>query len=201
MASVFSKWPILSVAGVLVIVLYCAFTFTSIALFPGPFSPVTNWLSDFGNSSYSPRGAVFYNVGCILTGLALFPFFAGFFKWYVDGRRRKVQMIVTQAVGFVAAFALIMIGVFSEDYGALHVFWSDVFFILNLIVLLFANVSLMTHRRFIRPIGYYGLAVAVINLLFIVASNTPLLEWFTVFTALGYVALLSYNTLRLPQTS
>lgn len=201
MSGVFSKWPILSVAGVLVIVFYCAFTFTSIALFPGPFSPVTNWLSDLGNSSYSPRGAVFYNVGCILTGLALFPFFAGFFKWYADDRRRKVQMIVTQAVGFVAAFALIMIGVFSEDYGALHGFWSDVFFILNLIVLLFANVSLMTHRRFIRPIGYYGLAVAVINLLFVVASSTPLLEWFTVFTALGYVALLSYNTLRLPQSS
>jgi hypothetical membrane protein len=104
-------------------------------------------------------------------------------------------MIGTQAVGFVAAFALIMIGVFSEDYGAPHVFWSEVFFILNLIWL-FASVSLMTHPGFIRPIGYYGLTVAVINLPFIV-----LLEWFTVFTALGSVALLSYNTLRLPQTS
>jgi hypothetical protein len=47
-----------------------------------------------------------------------------------------------------------------------------------------------------KLIGYYGLVVAAINLLFVAFSNTPLLEWFTVFTALGYVALLSYNTYK-----
>lgn len=191
-----SKWPLLSVAGVLVIVFYCAFTFTSIALFPGPFSPVENWLSDFGNSSYSPRGAIFYNVGCVLTGLALFPFLAGFYKWYTDEKWRKSLMMITQALGFIAAFALIMIGVFSEDYGAIHHLWSQVFFIFNLMVLILANFSLMTHRKFIRPVGYYGLAVAVVNLLFVALSNTPILEWFTVFTALGYVAFLAYNSLH-----
>ncbi|WP_455285769.1 DUF998 domain-containing protein [[Eubacterium] cellulosolvens] len=188
----------LSAAGILVIMLYCVFTFTSIALFPGPFNPVNNWLSDLGNSSFSPKGALFYNVGCVLTGLALFPFFAGFYKWYTKEKRRKLLMVITQAVGFIAAFALIMIGVFSEDYVAQHMFWSQVFFIFNLVVLILANVSLMIHPKFIRPIGYYGLVVAVINLLFVVFYNTPILEWFTVFTALGYVALLAYNTFRLP---
>jgi len=191
-----SKWPVLTVAGVLVIVFYCAFTFTSLVLFPGPFSPVNNWLSDLGNSSYSPRGAVFYNVGCVLTGLALFPFFTGFYKWYTNEKWRKSLMMITQAVGFIAAFALIMIGVFSEDYGAAHVFWSQVFFTLNLMVLMLANVSLMTHRKFIRPVGYHGFAVAVVNLLFVALSNTPILECFTVFTALGYVAFLAYNTFK-----
>ena len=180
---------------------YCAFTFTSIALFPEPFSPVNNWLSDLGNSSFSPRGAVFYNVGCILTGLALFPFFGGFYKWYTNEKPRRLLMMITQAVGFIAAFALIMIGVFSEDYMAQHVFWSDVFFVFNFIVLILANAALMTHSKFIRPIGYYGLVVAVINLLFVAFSNTPILEWFTVFTALGYVAFLSYNTLKLTPSS
>lgn len=191
-----ARWPILTIAGVLVIVFYCVFTFTSIALFPTAFSPVNNWLSDLGNSSFSPRGAVFYNIGCILTGLALMPFYGGLYKWYTSEKRRKVMIMVTQAAGLFSAFALIMIGVYSEDYMAQHVFWSDVFFIFNLIVLILANVSLMTHPRFRRPIGYYGIIVALINLLFVVASNTPLLEWFTVFTALGYAGLLSYNTLR-----
>ena len=165
-------------------------------LFPGPFSPVTNWLSDLGNSSFSPKGAVFYNVGCVLTGLALFPFFAGFYKWYTNEKWRKLLMTITQVVGFISAFALIMIGVFSEDYMTQHVFWSDAFFVFNLIVLILANVSLMTHRKFMKPIGYYGFVVAAINLFFVTISSTPLLEWFTVFTALGYVALLSYNTSR-----
>jgi len=68
-----SKWLVLPVAGVLVILFYCAFTLTSIALFPRPVNPLNDWLSDLGNSSYSPRGAIFYNTGCVLTGIALFP--------------------------------------------------------------------------------------------------------------------------------
>jgi len=191
-----SKWAVLPIAGILVILFYCAFTFTSIVLFPRPLSPMSDWLSDLGNSSYNPQGAIFYNVGCVLTGLALFPFFAGFYYWYTDEKWRKSLIMITQAVGFIAAFALMMIGVFSEDAGAIHHLWSLMFFVFNLLVLTSANVSLMTHRKFIRPIGYYGLIVAVINLLLVGLAYTSILEWFTVFTALGYVAFLSYNTFR-----
>jgi hypothetical membrane protein len=187
---------VLPIAGILVILFYCAFTFTSIVLFPRPLSPMSDWLSDLGNSSYNPQGAIFYNVGCVLTGLALFPFFAGFYYWYTDEKWRKSLIMITQAVGFIAAFALMMIGVFSEDAGAIHHLWSLMFFVFNLLVLTSANVSLMTHRKFIRPIGYYGLIVAVINLLLVGLAYTSILEWFTVFTALGYVAFLSYNTFR-----
>jgi hypothetical membrane protein len=196
LASRVSKRAVLPAAGVLVILFYCAFTLTSVLLFPRPVSPLNDWLSDLGNSSYNPRGAIFYNVGCVLTGLALLPFFVGFYYWYTDEKWRKSLIVVTQAVGFIAAFALIMIGVFSEDAGAIHHLWSLMFFILNLLVLILANVSLMTHRKFIRPIGYYGLIVAVINLLFVGLAYTSILEWFTVFTALGYVAFLSYNTFK-----
>ena len=194
--SKYLKWPILTLAGILVVVFFCAFTFISIALFPSPFSPVANWLSDLGNSSFNPNGAVFFNVGCVLTGLLLFPFFAGVYKWYTNEKRRKIMIVATQVVGFISAFALIMIGVFSEDYMTQHVFWSYVFFIFNLIVLILANISLMTHPRFRKTVVYYGLIAALINMLFVAVSNTPLLEWFTVFSALAYVALLSYNTLK-----
>jgi hypothetical membrane protein len=87
-----------------------------------------------------------------------------------------------------------MIGVFSEDYGTAHTFWSACFFVLNLLVLILVGVSLFTHPAYLRTVAYYGFVVAAINLLFVFVSNTPLLEWFTVFTALGYVALLVYNT-------
>jgi hypothetical protein len=80
---------------------------------------------------------------------------------------------------------------------AQHLFWSELFFVFNLLVLILANLALMTRPKFIRPIGYYGLAVAVVNLLFVVLTSTPLLEWFTVFTALVYAGLLAYNTLKL----
>lgn len=189
------KLPISSLAGVAVIALYCVFTFSSWALFSTAYSPVTNWLSDLGNSSptYNPRGAILYNLGCVLTGVALFPFFIGFSKWYTNERWRKVSLLISQVIGCLAAFALIMVGVFSEDSGSLHTLWSGVFFLLNFLVLILVGASLFTHPRHIKAIGYYGFTVAAINFAFIFVSNTPLLEWFTVFTALGYVGLIAYN--------
>jgi hypothetical membrane protein len=195
------KWSISSVAGAAVIVLYCVFTFSSWALFPTTYNPITNWLSDLGNSSYNPRGAIFYNLGGILTGIALFPFFIGFYKWHTKETWRKISIMITQAVGCAAAFALIMIGVFSEDSGWLHSLWSEVFFLLNMIVLVLAGASLYTHPRYIKEVGFYGFIVAAINLFFLFGSNTPILEWFTVFTALGYVGLLAYNMIKLLQKS
>lgn len=50
------------------------------------------------------------------------------------------------------------------------------FFVFNLIVLILANVSLIAHHEFIRPIAYYGLVVAVVNLLFVGLAYTSLLE-------------------------
>lgn len=187
------KWPISCYAGILVILLYCIFTFTSLALFPPPFSALDNWLSDLGNSSYNPNGAVLYNLGCIFTGIMLFPFFLGLNKWYKEDLWHKVLLIVIQSIGCFSGFALIMIGVFSEDFGAPHVFWSDVFFELNLAVLILASIALYFHPNFIKWISIYGIVVAVINLLFVFFLGTPILEWFTVFTALGYVGLIVFN--------
>jgi hypothetical membrane protein len=191
-------------AGVAVVVLYCAFTFSSWALFSGSYSPLSNWLSDLGNSSstYNPRGAILYNTGCVLAGIALFPFFIGLREWYTSERWRNVSLSVSQIAGCSAAFALVMIGVFSEDSGSLHLFWSKVFFLLNFLVLTLVGASLFTHARYIKAIAYYGFIAAAINLALIFAPRTPLLEWFTVFTALAYVGLMAYNMTKLhPRTS
>jgi hypothetical membrane protein len=190
------KWPVSCIAGIVVIILYCTFTFTSLALYPTPYNPASNWLSDLGNSSFNPSGAVLYNTGCILTGIALFPFFLGLYEWFTNETWRKIMLVVTQTIGSLAAFSLIMVGVFSEDFMSLHTTWSSVFFLLNLTVLVLLGATLFTHAHYMKPIAYYGFVVAAINLLFVLAYNTPLFEWFTVFTALGYVGLLVYNMFK-----
>ena len=189
------RWPVSSLAAVAVIIFCCVFTFTSWALYPTAYDPVENWLSDLGNSTYNPSGAILYNLGCILTGLALFPFFIGLYKWYSDQKRMRVGIITEQIVGCVAAFSLIMIGVFSEDSGWLHTLWSTVFFILILGLLFGLGAMLFFHPRYIRAIAYYGFVVAAIDVAFIFL-DVPLLEWFTVFTAQGYVGLMAYNMLK-----
>jgi hypothetical membrane protein len=190
------KWPISRIAGVAAIVFYCVFTFTSLTLYPTPYSPIDNWLSDLGNSKYNPSGAIFYNVGCVLTGLALFPFFIGLYKWHTTEAWRKVSLITTQTVGCLSAFSLIMVGIFSEDYITQHVFWSSAFFVLNLVVLILVGISLYTHPAYVKLIAYYGFIVAAVNLVFVLVYDTPIFEWFTVFTALSYVGLLVYNMLK-----
>jgi hypothetical membrane protein len=177
------------------------FTFSSWALFSRAYNPVTDWLSDLGNSSsaYNPKGAILYNLGCVLTGIALFPFFIGLGRWYTAEKWRKASLILSQTVGCLAAFALIMIGIFSENSGSLHTLWSHVFFLLNFLVLVLIGASLFKHPHCIRIIAYYGFIVAAINLALIFSSDTPLLEWFTVFTALGYVGLIAYNMTKQPE--
>ena len=168
------KWQISSISGILVIILYCAFTFSSRALYPTAYSPVTNWLSDLGNSTYNPHGAILYNLGCILTGIALFPFFIGLYKWYSEEKRFRKRLLVVQTIGCLAAFSLIVIGVFSENAGWIHNMWSEVFFVLNWIVLVLIGASLFNHPRYIKATSYYAFVVAAFNLMFAVLPSTPL---------------------------
>jgi hypothetical membrane protein len=126
----------------------------------------------------------------------LFPFYLGLYRWYTKEQWRKALVVFTQAVGVASGFALMMIGVFSEDAGAAHGFWSYVFFFLNALVLIFANISLLTHKEFIKPIAVYGFIVAAINFSFVVLPSSSIIEWFTVFTALGYAGLLSANMIK-----
>ncbi|MFW9800477.1 MAG: hypothetical protein ACFFD9_08575 [Candidatus Thorarchaeota archaeon] len=191
------KWPLTSMSGVLVIFLYCAFTFTSWAFYPEPFGPVTHYLSRLGNFNYSQFGAYFYNLGCILTGIALIPFYIGMYVWHTEGRLGKVLMVGGQIIGIASAVALVMIGFFSEDQGSPHMTSSSTFFLLNFFVFILVNLALLLHPSFIKPIALYGLAINLSSLGLQFTIGGPIVEWFTVFGALLFVGFLSYNTLKL----
>jgi hypothetical membrane protein len=190
------KWPISCIGGFAVIVLYCVFTFISAVLYPPPYGPMTNWLSDLGSWSGNPSGAIYYNVGCVATGLALFPFYMGLYKWYDARIWRRAMLATGQVLGLCSAFSLMMIGVFSADSGKPHLFWSAAFFTLNFVVILVVITSLITHPRFMKLIGFYGYLVTFASLIFDFTIGGPLVEWFTVFTALGFAGLLVINMLN-----
>ena len=192
-----NKWLISVIPGILVIGFFYTFTFISLAFYPSPFSPVNNWLSELGNSSHNPNGAFLYNLGCVLTGSALFPFYISMYKFYRKEIYHKILVISIQILGFCSAFALIMLGVYSQDFSSSHMIWAGAFFWLNLWVLISANFALIFHKHFMKPIAIYGWSAAGINFLFVILTismvNTPLLEWISVSTALGYVALIIFN--------
>lgn len=190
------------ISGLIILILFILFTFTAVMLFPGAYTPINNWLSDLGNSGYSPVGSIFFNAGCIITGLMLFPFFIGLRKWYTAGKMQENSLKIGQSIGLFSAFSLIMIGVFSENYGVIHWIWSATFFISLFLVLIITNVSLFFNQIYKKWIFAYGIGAATIDLclimLYIVPNRIPkpLFEWLAVFTSLGWLGLIVYNMLK-----
>ncbi|NHJ14409.1 MAG: DUF998 domain-containing protein [Candidatus Thorarchaeota archaeon] len=197
METVPRKWPLTLVCGLSVIGLYCCFTAASWALYPQTYGPFTHYLSRLGNFDYSPIGAYLYNWGCILTGVALVPFFLSLRTWYAENRAQIILLAAGQVLGVCSAIALIMIGVFSEDQGAPHRAASSAFFLLNFLVLILVNLALLWHPQFIKAIALYGISIDLLSLGLEFALGGSIVEWFTVFGALLFVGLLSFNTLRL----
>lgn len=192
----FLKGPITVIAGIAASIFCCVFTFISFLLYPTPYSPINNWLSDLGNSSNNPAGAFFFNSGLILAGITFLPFVFGLNKWYVNKKKWKNRLIATQAVGYLSAFFLIMVGVFSEDYPMQHVFWSATLFIAFGVFVILSGVSLFRHPKFIKLIGIYGFAVVAIDIIFGLICHEYLLEWITSFGFLSYIILITYNMSR-----
>jgi len=200
----FSKWPQIRTTVYVAIMLYCAFTIISIGFFPDPFSPLNNFLSQLGNLSLNPNGAIFYNLALILVGLAEIPFYMGLYQWYTKKTGNKL-LLAARAVGLINALAIMMSGIFSESVNySLHVFWSYLIFITFVPILILVNKALLTYPEHNKVISYYGFIVAVIQISLIVLVTSkfmgfetglgPLMEWLAVFSYIAWAGLLAYNT-------
>lgn len=187
---------ILVISGILVIISYCTFSLISWILYPDPYGPLTHYLSRLGNVDRNPAGAVFYNLGCIVTGILLVPFFIGFLKWHSEKKEQNVLMFLGQIFGIVSGVALVMIGVFSEDQGQPHMDASSTFFILNFIVLILVGSALLLHGQFPRVVAIYGILLDVCTLLFEFTVGGSITEWMTVFGSLLFVGLVVFATRR-----
>ncbi len=184
--------------GAFLLVVYLTCTFISWALYPSAFSPLTNMLSRLGNPLYNPEGAAWYNVGNILTGLGMVPFFIGFSIWRIDGKKNQVLLVkLAQIAGFVDAFSVIMVGIFAEGMAELHGYMGGFYFITNACVLTLAYFAFKSHPQF--PRGYSKFCVLVILLYYMNAITlgfVPLAEWLAVFSATGLEAFLLYKSVQ-----
>ncbi|MFX0010021.1 MAG: hypothetical protein ACFE9R_06885, partial [Candidatus Hermodarchaeota archaeon] len=103
----------------------------------------------------------------------------------------KIFMIITQIIGCYSGLVLIMLGILTED-SIVYDDWSQVFCLLNLIVMEMVNFFLLFNRKFNDLIGYYGCIVPFISLILVFFFEV-LVEGFTFFL-LVYIALILYNT-------
>ncbi|MBM3292141.1 DUF998 domain-containing protein [Candidatus Bathyarchaeota archaeon] len=186
--------PISCIAGVCIALFYIVFTAISIVYYPKASSPFTTYLSDYGNMKVSPTGSFYYNVGCIITGLSVLPFYIGLIDWY-SNKSSKYLLMLGQLLGIASGVALSFIGVYPEDFPSQHRFWSSTFFGLNFFAMLTVNTALYLSGNFSKRVAVYGYIIQFITLIsFILQGGSAIVEWFTVFSSIGYALLLSLET-------
>ncbi len=199
-----SGLPLATITGMLIIILFCIFTLASAARYPGPFSPANNWLSDLGTPLKNPDGNVYFNVGCILTGMCMVVMAAGLGIWNVEGGRKKLLMTLGRLSLVVSALGLILVGIFTEGT-SLHGIMSLIFFLMLVVFLALVSAALWGRRDYSQWSGYYAILVIALNVLFIYTffayEHVPIWEWIAVFSALLWVAVLAYSTLKLENTA
>jgi hypothetical membrane protein len=195
------KIPLTSVGSFFAVLISLVSALASSLLYNGSYSILNNWISDLGNSSKNPNGHIYFDIGCILTGIAIIILAIGLVKWKTANHKQENLLLISRYCGLLMAFALIMVGIFSEDYGRIHYFWASVYFILVFIFLIIVNFALKIHPSYIICIYYYTFVSILINFMFIftviIGFHIPILEWLAVLSGLLWIGLIGYNTLKL----
>jgi len=88
------KWYSFNIIGLLTAFIFTIFTFISVALYPTPYNPLYDWVSNLGNINLNPFGSLFFNLGCIITGLILIPFIISLYQWNPSKIWSKIFLMI-----------------------------------------------------------------------------------------------------------
>ncbi|MBZ2166923.1 DUF998 domain-containing protein [Methanobacterium spitsbergense] len=200
------NYSVSSITGLMAVIVFPVFTFTSLLLYPTPYNPLYSWVSNLGNIYLNPSGAIFFNLGCILSGIIMIPFFAGLYEWKPIKKLSKILLILGMLLGIYASVSLIMVGVFPETHLQQHLLAAAGVFGSLFIIIILLSVALFNHPKFIRLIAYYGIIPIIIDIIFQFISKgnnllanfqqtipVPGFEWAAVFTSIAWVGFLAVN--------
>ena len=196
-------WPIISSAGIAAVAVYLIFALIAFLKYPGPYGPLTNWLSDLGNPLANPSGAIFYRLGCMLSGAALVLFYLKLSIWNTGNRKTRVLLTVAQCMGVFSAVCLIITGIFPLGTATeIHSLWSMMLYISLGFFLTFSATALMRNPAFKKGFGYYAFLTAAVNFIFgAILHEIFWAEWISVGMFIAYVLMIAYNSMALGRAS
>ena len=185
------------------IAVYVLCTCVSAFFLTKPFDPLGNWIGDLGSTAFNPQGAIIYNGGIILAGLLLVPFMLSLAYWHIGPKWSRRMLIVAEAAGLGLCLGMVLLGLFPETAGGLHLHLSEfIYFTLTLLIFL-VNVALYRNVRYRWwHIPWLGLAAFLVNCVFIVLyiagvrpAMFPVYLWLSVYLAFFWIFLFCYNAL------
>jgi hypothetical protein len=197
------SWPIISSAGIAAAIVYLIFALVAFLKYPGAYGPLTNWLSDLGNPLANPSGAIFYRLGCVLSGAALILFYLKLGIWNTGSKKTRVLLTVVQCTGVFSAVCLIITGIFPLGTSTgIHSLWSMMLYISLGFFLTFSATALMKNPAFKRGFGYYAFLTAAVNFVFgAILHELFWAEWISVGMFIAYVLMIAYNSIVLARAS
>jgi len=203
MSSKSRGWPVASSSGIAAALVYLVFALVAFLKYPGAYDPFTNWLSDLGNPIGNPSGAIFYRLGCTLSGLGLILFYVNLSIWNTGNRRTRVLLTIAQCAGVFSAVSLIVTGVFPLGTStAIHSLWSMMLYISLGFFLTFSATALMKNPAFKKGFGYYAFLTAGVNFAFgAILHEIFWAEWISVGMFIVYVLMIAYNSVVLVRIS
>ena len=200
----YNTLPIDAIGGFTSILFFCVFAFISMIFFTGSWNPLDNTLSQLGNSSLNPNGAIFFTIGMILAGLSSLVFYIGFYKRY-SIKYSDDKLTVALAFGHINVISVILTGIFSESvHYTLHIIFSISIFITFIPILYLVGTFFISNSIYTKAVSYYGFFVAVFTFLLLMSilfsgvggSFVSELESLSVFSFLGWIGILSYKNIN-----
>ncbi|TXT67432.1 MAG: conserved membrane protein of unknown function [Promethearchaeota archaeon] len=186
--------PISVVSGIASFIFFWIFILLAGYYYPG-YSPFNNWMSDLGSLKANPQGGFYFNLGCVVTGITLIPFFLGLYEWYIGGRRNMILTIATQVCGVYLAFSIIMIGLNPIDNLEVHGFWAINFFTVSIFVTFFPSIALYKYK-FTRNVALYGFFSTAVNIAFRFFIIMPIIEWATILFSFSFIIVIVVSMQR-----
>ncbi len=190
------RYPSISfVSGLIAVLGYLFFTIIAYSQYPLPFSPTTNWLSDLGNVDLNPDGAIFYNIGIILTALMLLVFFLGLSAWKIsENRVQRVMLSLAQVFGVTGALCMMMSAIFPINNFKIHSLLSTSLYISLSTGFIFSVAALRYHKSIPVWLLILGISTAPLVILTKFIPTMYVLEWIIVLIFLVYVSVVGYET-------
>ena len=185
------------------IAVYVLCTFVSAFFLTKPFDPLGNWIGDLGSATFNPQGAIIYNGGVVLAGLLLAPFMLSLAYWHIGPQWSRRMLIVAEAAGLGLCLGMVLLGLFPESAGDLHLHLSEFIYVTLTLVIILVNMALyhnVRYRLWIIPL--LGFASFLVNCVFIglyFANIKPemftVYLWLSVYLAFFWIFLFCYNAL------
>jgi len=169
-------------AGIISPIIFAIFLAAAVYNYPS-YNPTTNFLSDLGIGP----SAVFFNSGVIIAGLLGILFSLALYKKFNSKISRAGSILLV-----IGNIFLILVGIFSEQYGILHTIISTLFFLFIILSLLFIGAGSVKAKT------GYGAFIAGLFIIGIFAFGiNPIQEYLAVGTILVWSFAMGIHLLRL----